>query len=156
MKHSARTQSLNNSVAVQIFRCVVACLIILTCSTASANRVIPAAENLININSASVAEIARALPGIGPQKAQRIVDWRNTHGLFQYREQLLDIKGIGPKTLEKIEGLYHLGDEALNLGSTTPGGTSDRWVLKEIIEQANHDRRVALGLVNSEGLPLPR
>ena len=156
MKHSARTQSLNNSVAMRIFRFVVASLIILTCSTVSASRVIPAAEDLININSASVAEISRALPGIGPQKAQRIVDWRNTHGLFQYREQLLGIKGIGPKTLEKIEGFYHLGDQAINLGSTTPSGKSDRWVLKEIIEQANHDRRVALGLVNSEGLPFPR
>lgn len=156
MKRSARTQSLNNHAAVRLFRFVFASLIFLMCGAASANREIPAPEDLININVASVAEIARALPGIGPQKAQRIVDWRNTHGLFQYREQLLDVKGIGPKTLEKIEGFYHLGDQALNLGSTTPGGTPDRWVLKEIIEQANHDRRVALGLVNSEGLPLPR
>ncbi|MFK8075783.1 MAG: ComEA family DNA-binding protein [Granulosicoccus sp.] len=156
MKQSARAQRHKNHVAVGNFRFVVASLIFIACGVAAANRVIPEAGELININAASVAEIARALPGIGPQKAQRIVDWRNKHGLFQYREQLLDIKGIGPKTLEKIEGFYHLGDQAGNLGSTTSSGMSDRWVLKEIIEQANHDRRVALGLVNSEGLPLPR
>lgn len=156
MKNSARTQSLNSNVAIRIFRYVFAGLIFWVCSAAFATREIPAAADLININVASVAEIARALPGIGPQKAQRIVDWRNTHGPFQSREQLLDIKGIGPKTLEKIEGFYHLGDGAVNLGSNTSSNTPDQWVLKDIIEQANHDRRVALGLMNSDGLPLQR
>lgn len=107
-------------------------------------------EQLININTATAAELAIALPGIGPQKAQRIVEWRNTHGPFQYREQLLDVHGIGLKTLERLEGLYHLGDGAVNLGlapAAEPVGTAQLGsaVLSDIIARVNHDAMLAKG-----------
>lgn len=55
----------------------------------------------IDINRADEAELQR-VPGIGPAMAQRIVEWRNEHGRFERLDDLLDIRGIGVKTLEKF------------------------------------------------------
>ena len=41
-----------------------------------------AADKLVDINRATVDELADALPGIGPKKAARIVQWREDHGPF--------------------------------------------------------------------------
>lgn len=65
---------------------------------------------LIDVNQATVEQLADALPGIGPAKAQRIVEWRSIHGPFQQLEQLLEVNGIGPKTLERIRPLIRIGD----------------------------------------------
>ena len=64
----------------------------------------------VDINSAAVEELAAALPGIGPGKAQRIVDWREANGPFQSIEQLLEVSGIGPVTLENIRPFVRLGE----------------------------------------------
>ncbi len=55
----------------------------------------------VNINTASAEELARELYGIGPIKAQRIVEYREKMGNFTSPEQLTEVKGIGPKTLER-------------------------------------------------------
>lgn len=56
---------------------------------------------LVDINTADLAALD-TLPGIGPVIAQRIIDYRLAHGAFQTAEDLLDVSGIGPATLEKI------------------------------------------------------
>lgn len=56
---------------------------------------------LINPNTASAAELQR-LPGIGEKMAARIISYRQKHGPFRRPEDLLNIKGIGPKSLQKI------------------------------------------------------
>ena len=53
----------------------------------------------VNINKASIAELTQ-LKRIGPKIAQRIVDYRDTHGPFKMPEDIVIIKGIGPKILE--------------------------------------------------------
>ncbi len=58
----------------------------------------------IGINDADVRTLV-ALPGIGKVKAQAIVEYRTTHGPFRRAEDLLNVYGIGPKTLEKIKPL---------------------------------------------------
>jgi len=61
----------------------------------------------VDINTASAAELARELSGIGKIKAQRIVEYREKMGGFVSLEQLTEVRGIGPKTLarnrDKIE-----------------------------------------------------
>lgn len=58
-------------------------------------------EGPLDINRASVSELEK-LPGIGPVLARRIVEWRETRGPFRSFEDLLQVPGIGPKTLEGI------------------------------------------------------
>lgn len=55
----------------------------------------------IPVNTADVQELDR-LPGIGPAKAQAIVDYRTQHGPFQSTEELLEVSGIGQATLEGL------------------------------------------------------
>lgn len=55
----------------------------------------------ININTATLEELV-LIPYIGPVLAQRILDFRNEIGSFQHIDDLLDVKGIGSKTLDKI------------------------------------------------------
>lgn len=50
----------------------------------------------ININTANFEEF-NTLPGIGPQTAQAIVDYRAFHGPFQATEDLMKVRGIGAK-----------------------------------------------------------
>lgn len=55
----------------------------------------------VNINTADEATLAE-LPGIGDKKAAAIVQYRKAHGEFQTPQDLLAVKGIGPKVLEKL------------------------------------------------------
>lgn len=59
-------------------------------------------EYLIDINTAGWPEIAQ-LPDIGETLARRIVDHRRQHGPFVDHSDLRKVRGIGPKTLEKMK-----------------------------------------------------
>ena len=63
----------------------------------------------VNINRAE-AWLLDALPGIGPDRAQAIVDYRNQNGPFRRIEGLLNIGGIGDTTLDTIRNLITLED----------------------------------------------
>ncbi|MFD1445313.1 helix-hairpin-helix domain-containing protein [Oceanobacillus profundus] len=56
----------------------------------------------IKVNMATQEEIEQ-LPGIGPAKAQAIIQHREEHGLFNSIEDLLNVSGIGQKTLENMQ-----------------------------------------------------
>lgn len=56
---------------------------------------------IVNINQAS-SSLLCALPGIGPKMAERILAYRKAHGPFASIEALQDVKGIGPKKLDKL------------------------------------------------------
>ncbi|AQS59925.1 ComEA family DNA-binding protein [Desulforamulus ferrireducens] len=58
----------------------------------------------VNINTASAAELD-SLPGIGPALAERIIQYRQTNGLFQEPRDLLNVSGIGEKKFAELEHL---------------------------------------------------
>lgn len=55
----------------------------------------------IDVNEAPPEQLER-LPGIGPALASRIVEHREEIGRFRREEQLLDVSGIGEKTLARV------------------------------------------------------
>lgn len=59
------------------------------------------ARALIDINRATAKEFER-LPGIGPQLAGRIVAYREKHGAFKRVDDITKVRGIGPKTLDRL------------------------------------------------------
>lgn len=54
----------------------------------------------VNVNTASAEEIAEALKGIGMSKAEAIVDYRNANGKFEHIDELINVKGIGIRTVD--------------------------------------------------------
>ena len=83
----------------------------LSASTVSATAVSTGAQ-LLDINAANALQLAEQLPGIGPSKAAAILQWREQNGHFERIEQLQEVKGIGPKTVEKLRPLIRIGTEA--------------------------------------------
>ena len=55
----------------------------------------------VDINTADAATLASAIKGVGEKKAETIVAYRETHGPFTRVEDLSNVKGIGPGTVEK-------------------------------------------------------
>jgi len=58
----------------------------------------------INLNTATASQLD-TLPGIGPAYASRIIEYRSSNGGFKDIAEVQNIKGIGPKTFEKIKEL---------------------------------------------------
>lgn len=71
-----------------------------------------AEEGRVNINTAGLEELM-SLPGIGPVKAQAILDDREANGPYRYAEDLIRVKGIGEGTFFSIQD------------KITTGGTGD-------------------------------
>jgi competence protein ComEA len=69
--------------------------------TLSTDRLQSVENHLININTASQAEL-ETLPGIGPITAQNIITYRDRNGGFASIEAIMDVPGIGPKTFDEI------------------------------------------------------
>ena len=74
----------------------------------------------VNINVADVSELDR-LPGIGKRTAERILEYRERDDGFQTIEELLEVRGIGEKTLESIKPFVGLGEDTEQTGYRIDG-----------------------------------
>lgn len=86
------------SPSLRISFCV--CLILfLFCTGAAAKKKPPLKP--VNINTAASEELQQ-VPGIGPATAEKILQMRKSYGLFKSVDDLLAIRGIGKKRLDKM------------------------------------------------------
>jgi competence protein ComEA len=60
------------------------------------------AQAAVNINTATQDEFIALHKGLGPAKAQAIIDYRKANGPFKSVDDLRHVKGIGAKRLEKL------------------------------------------------------
>jgi competence protein ComEA len=67
----------------------------------------PAVEGVLNLNTATLDELTR-LPGVGPSRAQAILELRAKLNGFKKLDDLMRVKGIGRKTFRKLEPLLRL------------------------------------------------
>lgn len=67
-----------------------------------------AAVSSVNINNADAQTLAASLKGVGLSRAQEIVRYRETYGPFASVNELEEVKGIGPSTIEKNRALLIL------------------------------------------------
>jgi len=61
-------------------------------------------SGLVNINTADAREL-ETLPGIGPARAQKIIEYRELRGPFSSIEEVMNVSTIGPKIFEGIQEL---------------------------------------------------
>jgi len=76
----------------------------------------PAPAGKVNINTATVEQLT-TLPGVGPKLAARIVEHRQKSGGFKSAQELMNVKGIGEKNFEKIQGYLTLGEPGRSASS---------------------------------------
>jgi competence ComEA-like helix-hairpin-helix protein len=62
----------------------------------------------VNINAATSEELQQ-VPGIGPATAEKILQMRKSYGAFKSVDDLLAIRGLGPKRLEKMRKYLTVG-----------------------------------------------
>lgn len=63
----------------------------------------------VDINNDDAEKISDLLTGVGPAKAKAIVEYRMQNGPFIAPEDLLNVSGIGPATLEKNRDRIQVG-----------------------------------------------
>lgn len=88
----------------------------------------PLAGATVNLNTATKDELV-ALSGIGPAKAQAILDYRTQHGGFKSVDELKDVKGIGARRFEKLKPELTVGPVSVKTAAreakAVPGGKAD-------------------------------
>lgn len=79
----------------------------LASSSPSSHRAGKKAVSAVDVNTAGLEEL-QSLPGVGASTAQKILDYRQTHGSFKSADELMGVKGLGPKKLEKMRAFVRL------------------------------------------------
>ncbi len=69
------------------------------------------ADFSVNVNTADADTLAAALNGVGPARAQAIVEHREQYGPFESIDALLEVAGVGPAVLEANRDNIRLEDE---------------------------------------------
>lgn len=96
-------------------------LLLFLCAAVSANKKKPPAKP-VNINTATSEELQQ-VPGIGPATAQKILQMRKSYGPFKSVDDLLAIRGLGEKRLDKMRKYLTVAKPAA-AKSALPGANS--------------------------------
>ena len=80
-------------------------------------------ERPVNLNTAT-SEQLQQVPGIGPATAGKILQMRKTYGLFKSVDDLLAIRGLGAKRLEKMRKYLTVGKPTASKYATPPPAKS--------------------------------
>ena len=65
----------------------------------------------VNINTADAQTLAEAINGVGLKRAEAIVDYRNQNGPFKSVNELVQVRGVGEKSLEKSRDRLTVGND---------------------------------------------
>jgi len=89
----------------------------------------------VDINTASAALLAR-VAGLSKLVAQNIIAYRDTHGAFEQRQQLLKVPRMGPKAFEQAAGFLRImgGTQPLDASAVHP----EAYPVVERIAQSNN------------------
>src|SRR5271155_3614563 len=98
-------------------------LCLFLCPALFAKKKPPAAP--VNLNTAT-SEQLQQVPGIGPSTADKILQMRKSYGAFKSVDDLLAIRGIGPKRLEKMRKYLVAGRTATAAPAKSAAGNSAR------------------------------
>ncbi len=77
-------------------------------------------QAIVDLNQASAPELD-ALPGVGPVLAGRIIAHRERHGPFRHPDELLAVRGIGPRLLAKLRPRITVVPASAGAGLHPPG-----------------------------------
>jgi len=91
------------------------------CNLLEAKKKLPARP--VNINTATSEELQQ-VPGIGPATAQKILQMRKSYGAFKSVDDLLAIRGLGAKRLEKMRKYLTVGKPAATKPAAPQSGKS--------------------------------
>ena len=65
----------------------------------------------VNINTADAEALAEAINGVGLKRAEAIIEYRNQNGPFKSVDELVQVQGVGEKSLEKSRDRLTTGNE---------------------------------------------
>ena len=102
---------------------VLSAILIVTMSTAvmaDTTQAPVATSGVVNINSADAAQLA-CLPRVGVKAAQRIIDYRKEHGSFKKSSDLMQVKGFGEKSYERLASYLTVDGKTTLSAKVHPG-----------------------------------
>ncbi len=76
-------------------------MIVIVLAVASLAPAASPAQGVVNVNTATADQL-QLLPRIGPSLAQRIIEFRKANGQFKSVDELVAVKGIGERSLERL------------------------------------------------------
>jgi competence protein ComEA len=88
---------------------VLAAVFALGISAGVASAAAKAPTGKVNINTATASQLTE-LPGVGEKLAARIVEFRQKQGPFKSTQELMNVKGIGEKNLQKLQPYLTVSD----------------------------------------------
>jgi competence protein ComEA len=98
----------------------------------------------VNINQADIVTLAENLKGIGMKKAKAIVEYRKENGNFNTIDDITNVKGIGPKTLQKNRESLSVGESKSDTDTTEETQNSkpatDETTKKEVKEDVDKSK----------------